>query len=106
MSFARAVAATSGLILRKLPKPRFSPFCGSNIDLCDLTTRDFQRRNPVKAIVDVILNHNGNFTEADVKKCVTDGDMDALPAIAKPPVGAAAVNHFTQTAFISSCVAF
>ena len=79
----RALAATSGLILRKLPKPRFSPFTGSNIDLGDLTVRDFNIANPVKAVVDIILNHRADIDEMRVKQAVMDGDMESLPDIAK-----------------------
>jgi len=101
MTFQRALTATSGLILRKLAKPRFVPYTVPNIGLLDLTTRDFGR-NPVKGLVDIVLNHRADFGEDDVKMCVLDGEMESLPWIARPPPGAVPVNHFTQTAFIDT----
>lgn len=104
VTFQDALKATAGLVLRKLPKPRFSPYCPPTIDLADLSTRDFHMHSPVKAVVDVILNHEAVIVEADVKKLVNEGDMDSLPAIAKPPPGAVHVNHFTQVACIAAGV--
>ena len=41
MTFSRALAATAGLVLRKMPKPRFSPSTTPTTDICDLNIRDF-----------------------------------------------------------------
>lgn len=101
MTWQRALAATSGLILRKLPKPSLSPFKAPTVDLGDLTVRDFNRRNPVKAVVDIILNHRVDIDTEQVKKSVIEGDMENLPDILKPPPGAIPVNHFTQSTMIS-----
>ena len=35
-----------------------------------------------------------------IKQAVVEGDSEALPPVARPPVGAVAVNHFHQMAFI------
>ena len=100
MTYGRALAASSGMILRKLPKPRFAPYMPPNIDLCDLTIKDFHAGANYKHVVDIITNHDATFTEADVKKCLIDGELENLPAIAKPPPSAIPVNHFAQIAFV------
>ena len=100
MTWQRAQQATAGLILRKLPKPRYVPLCAPTIDICDLTVNDYHGRNPVKHIVDIILNHQSPISESVIKRCVNDGDLDALPPIARPPPGAVPVNYFQQVAFI------
>ena len=101
MTFQRALVATNGLIMRKLPKPRFIPYYEPTIHICDLTLKDFYGKNAVKAVVDVVLNHHGAFTEDDVKRLMMEDDLGNLPDVARPPVGAVPVNHFTQIAFIA-----
>jgi len=100
MTFGRAKTAVAGLILRKLPKPQFAPYKAPNIDLGDLTIRDYHSQNPVKAVVDLILNHREQISEDHVKNCVVNMKLEDLPAIARPPPTAIAINHFTQTAFL------
>ena len=100
VTFQNALTRTAGLILITMPKPRCVPFAAPTIVLCDLNVRDWHAYSPVKAVVDIILNHRTDITEADVKRCVLAGDIEALPAVARPPVGAMHVNHCTQIAFI------
>jgi len=100
MTFGRAKTAVAGLILRRLPKPQFAPYKAPNIDLGDLTIRDYHSQNPVKAVVDLILNHREQISEDHVKNCVVNMKLEDLPAIARPPPTAIAINHFTQTAFL------
>ena len=104
MTHQRAVAATTGLILRHTPKPRFVPYTEPNLGWEDLTIRDWHGRNPVKAVVDVILNYDGDIQEQHIKKCVIEGEMEDMPSIHRPPVGAIPVNHFTQTAFVKNAL--
>jgi hypothetical protein len=102
MSFQRAMTASAGFILRKLAKPRFVPLVPPNVDICDLHTKEFSGRNPLKHLVDVILNYKCNeLQENEVKNSVIHGDLTDLPYVAKPPPQAPPVNHFTQTAFIA-----
>ena len=102
MTSARALTASAGLRPRKLPKPIFVPFSEPRIGLEDLTVRPWHGQNPVKTVVDIILNHEEAISESQVKKCVVDSTLEELPSIARPPPGAVAVNHWTQTAFIPS----
>ena len=95
-----ALAATSGLRLRKLPKPRFVPLCPPVVDLADLNLKDFNRCSPVKHVVDVVVNYHYHLEESDIKQAVIEGDTEALPPVARPPIAAVAVNHFQQMAFI------
>ena len=101
MSFARAAAASLGLVPRKV-KARFAPWTAPNIDFQDLTLMQFHGRNPTKAVVDIIAGYRGNIDQDFVKKCVIDGEMEKLPEIARPPATAIACNHFTQTVFVGS----
>ena len=101
MTYNRALAATGGLVLRKLPKARVVPFVASSVDFFDLTTRPFHSKNPVKHIIDIVIGHeDASITEAAVQLAVCDGELDKLPAVARPPLGSIAVNQWIQTAFI------
>ena len=53
MTFRKAKEATVGMILRKTPTPRFVGFAAPNIELNDLTVRDWHGRNPVKCLVKI-----------------------------------------------------
>ena len=101
ITFNRALAACAGLVLRKLPKPRFALFAAPAADIGDLNIRLAHSRNPVKNMVDVIAGHeDATINEKDVQNAIFDGDFMALPAVARAPSGAIAVNHCTQVAFI------
>ena len=104
-SYARALQATAGLIVRKLPRPRFAPLATPAIEVMDLTMQEFHGRSPVKSVVDIILHHRDvrkEINEDRIKQCVVDGDTEKLPAVCRPPAGCTHVNHFTQTAFVAA----
>ena len=98
--YNEALQATTGWRLTKAPRAYFSPYKVPSIDFKDLPIREYFGVNPIKAVVDVIIGHDERFDEEVIKRNVVDGEMDALPAICQPPVGAAVINHFSQTAFV------
>ena len=70
-------------------------------DLCHLPTKTYHGTNPVKAVVDIVLGHaDATISEVHIQNLVLEGDVASLPAIARPPMGAIPVNHFTQLAFL------
>ena len=101
-AFAEALAATQGVVLRKKAKPGFAPSAEPQVDLESLPLRPWQGHNPVKAVVDVVRNQRLDLSEDDIKRSLLEGDSDDLPAVAKTPIGAFAVNHCVQVAFLPS----
>ena len=95
-----ALAKVDGFILRKLPKPDFRPLVASIIDINTLMLLDFHGRNPVKSMVDIVLDHTSPIDADQIKTLVVDGELDQLPLILKSPDGAPDIKHFTQTAII------
>jgi hypothetical protein len=67
MTFQRAVDVTAGLVRRKIPKPRFTPWAQSIVELCDLNVKDFHGANPIKTIVDIVLQHHEDIAEDSIK---------------------------------------
>ena len=100
--YKQALRSTQGLVLRKLPKSRFSRTSPPLNDIDKLPIRQWHGSNPVKGFVDIIKNYQGAISEEDVMRAVAEGDMEEMPDITKPPAGAFQVNHFTQSAFIQT----
>ena len=100
MNMARALAAVAGLSMRKRPIPAFVPHYEPNIGLCDLNIVDWNARNPVKHLVDIIVGYDGPMDAAQVQCNIIDAEPEKLPVVLRPPVGHLPVNHFVQSAVI------
>ena len=100
--FSQALAATRGLVLRKLPKPRFVPMGEAQCGVDMLPLRPWLGHNPVKAVVDIIKDHPMAVDQQEMMRCIMEGDTAGLPAVTKSPVVRVQVNHFTQVALLPS----
>ena len=101
MSYQRAKDSVDGLLLRKLPRPRFVPPTPSICDFGDLPLRDFSATTAkCKVVVDIIAGYTDAVDIESIKQCALDGELEGLPAVCRPPAGAHAVNHCVQMAFV------
>ena len=101
MSYKHASGVTAGFVLGKLPKPEFAPHSAPVFNIGDLPTRAWHGANPIKAVVDVVIGHEDpSITEASVRNAEIDWDFTSLPAVARQPASAIAVNNFIQVALI------
>ena len=100
--FSQALAATRGLVLRKLPKPRFVPMGEAQCGVDMLPLRPWLGHNPVKAVVDIIKDHPMAVDQQEMMRCIMEGDTAGLPAVTKSPVVRVQVNHVTQIALLPS----